>query len=127
MEGTPTPRGSNDQPAMIWPLGAEEREEVLAEACRWGVVSGRELHLLRKGAIEEVERRLIMVVAHVVDVCGQRPVNGLGAKGGLAALGEEIFRSPLLVDRPSLHRRCEDEWFVQPCLYKLVGGDIREA
>ena len=93
VKGAAAAFGPDDQPAAIWSLGTEDREEVFPEAGRGPVVArvgfaDLEVHFFRKGAVEEVEGAFVLVVVHVFDVGLERPVDCFSAEFDVAIFAE---------------------------------------
>ncbi len=110
---------TDDEPSAVWSLLAENGEEVLAESFRCPVFSivlpaYAKAHLFDKRSVEQVQRAFIDIVVHVLDVCLQRPVDGLGPERHFAVLVEQSVRGPLSVHWPFPYGLGQDEGLVRP-------------
>ena len=74
VEGAPAPCRSYNQPAMVGPFIAQNREEILSEAVRDPVIASTwllansNIHLLHEGMVEKIQRTFIAGAASIVEL-----------------------------------------------------------
>jgi hypothetical protein len=86
-----------------------------------------ETHFGDEGPVKQVERALVRVVLHVVDVRAEFPVDGFGAEDDVIVVGAQGIDRPVLVRGPCFDRFGEYERRVGPILVKFLWGEVGET
>lgn len=68
----------------------------------FSTIGNQEVHLLDKGAVEEVQRALVCAVPHIIYIRSERPVYGLGTKFDIGVCVQQFQHIPVLVHWPAL-------------------------